>query len=100
MLRELEDSFSLLERRILRKKKEFRELGESYREVLQELEQVREKYREERKRSQELAEENRRIKLLSTLAGNLEHSRLMKNHINRLIKEVDFCIDHLRNKGL
>jgi RNase P/RNase MRP subunit p30 len=47
-----------------------------------------------------LAEEQKNIKLYSAISGNPEHNRLMKNHINRLVKEVDFCIAQLQNSGL
>ena len=100
MLKELENNFSLLEKKILKLKKDFQDLNENYQIVSGELEQMKEKYHVERKKNQELAEENKSIKLQATISGNPEHNRLMKNHINRLIKEVDFCIAQLQNNGL
>ncbi len=100
MLKELENNFSLLEKKILKLKKDFQDLNENYLLVSNELEQMKEKYHGERKKNQELAEENKSIKLQATISGNPEHNRLMKNHINRLIKEVDFCIAQLQNNGL
>ena len=43
---------------------------------------------------------HKNIKLYSAISGNPDHNRLMKNHINRLIKEVDHCIAELQNSGL
>lgn len=57
-------------------------------------------YDVEKKKNQELAEKEKETKLYSALSGNPNHNRLMKNHINRLIKEVDFCIAELQNSGL
>ena len=100
MIKELEDHFSLLEKNVLKYKKNFQELQEKYSELAGELELMKQKYDEERKENQELAEQNKNIKLQASISGNPEHNRLMKNHINRLIKEVDFCISQLRNNGL
>ena len=71
-----------------------------YLELSQEHELLKKKYDEERKKSQVLAEEQKNIKLYSAITGNPDHNRLMKNHINRLIKEVDHCIAELQNSGL
>ena len=100
MLTDLEDSFSLLEKKVLSVGKNYRLLNEKYEELQKEHNVLKMKYDEERKKNQVLAEEQKNIKLYSALSGNPEHNRLMKNHINRLIKEVDFCIAELQNSGL
>jgi len=100
MIKELEDHFVMLEKKILKYKKDFQELQEKYRELAGELEQMKLKYELGRQQNQELAEQNKNIKLQASISGNPDHNRLMKNHINRLIKEVDFCITQLRNNGL
>ena len=53
-----------------------------------------------REKNQELKEEQKKIKLISAISGNPDHNRLMKNHINKLIKEIDACIAYLRNTGM
>ena len=58
------------------------------------------KYEEEHKKNQELIEQQKKIKLISAISGNPDHNRLMKNHINRLVKEIDACIAQLQNSGL
>ncbi|MDQ0477996.1 MULTISPECIES: hypothetical protein [Chryseobacterium] len=100
MLKDLENNFSLLEKKILAVKKNYENLNEKYIELNQEHEELKMKYEEERKRNQVLAEEQKDIKLYSAISGNPDHNRLMKNHINRLIKEVDYCIAELQNSGL
>ena len=75
-------------------------LSESHSELSKEFEALKVRYDAERKRSQELSEEQKNIKLQSAISGNPEHNRLMKNHINRLIKEVDTCIAQLQSTGL
>ena len=100
MIKDLENNFSVLEKKILNVSKNYQNLNEKYLELSQEHELLKKKYDEERKKSQVLAEEQKNIKLYSAIAGNPEHNRLMKNHLNRLIKEVDFCIAELQNSGL
>ena len=100
MLSDLENNFSLLEKKILTISKNFQNLNEKYKELNHEHQELKERYEEERKKSQVLAEEQKNIKLYSAISGNPDHNRLMKNHINRLIKEVDYCIAELQNTGL
>ncbi|SNV51221.1 Uncharacterised protein [Chryseobacterium taklimakanense] len=100
MLKDLESNFLLLEKRILMLKKDYQNLREEHAALSKDYEEMKEKYEAERKKSQELAEEQKNIKLQSAISGNPEHNRLMKNHINRLIKEVDYCIAQLQNSGL
>ena len=100
MLKDLDNNFSVLEKKILNVSKNYQNLNEKYLELSQEHELLKKKYDEERKKSQVLAEEQKNIKLYSAITGNPDHNRLMKNHINRLIKEVDNCIAELQNSGL
>ena len=100
MLQELEFNFSDIEKKILNLQKSVQNLSEKYLELNKEHTELKAKYDEERKKNQVLAEEQKNIKLYSAISGNPEHNRLMKNHINRLVKEVDFCIAQLQNSGL
>ncbi|ROH99328.1 hypothetical protein [Chryseobacterium daecheongense] len=100
MLQDLENNFSELEKKISNLQKNYRILAEKLSELSVEHEDLKKKYDEERKRNQVLAEEQKNIKLYSAISGNPEHNRLMKNHINRLVKEIDFCIAQLQNSGL
>lgn len=100
MLKDLENNFATLERRITALKKNYQQLEEMHRELSENFEEMKLKYDEERKKNQELAEEQKKIKLHAAISGNPEHNRLMKNHINRLVKEVDACIAQLQNTGL
>lgn len=100
MLQELENNFSELEKRLSTLYKSHQTLLENFAELNNEHNELRLRYDEERKKNQVLAEEQKNIKLYSAISGNPEHNRLMKNHINRLVKEVDFCIAQLQNSGL
>ncbi|MEA1847891.1 MULTISPECIES: hypothetical protein [Chryseobacterium] len=100
MLQDLENNFSELEKKILLLQKNYKSLTEKFSELSMEHEDLKKRYDEERKKNQVLAEEQKNIKLYSAISGNPEHNRLMKNHINRLVKEIDFCIAQLQNSGL
>ncbi|RZJ29428.1 MAG: hypothetical protein EOO18_12225 [Chryseobacterium sp.] len=100
MLGELENNFSVLEKKILNLYKKFKNLSEKHAETSEELQKLKEEYAEEKRRNQILAEENKELKLYSAISGNAEHNRLMKNHINRLVKEIDMCVSELQNTGL
>lgn len=100
MLKELDNHFLALEKKISNLQKEYLKLKESLAELHQEHEELKLKYDDERSRNQVLAEEQKKIKLHAAISGNPEHNRLMKNHINRLIKQVDTCIAQLQNSGL
>ena len=100
MLSELENNFSVLEKKILSLYKSYRNLSEKHAELSDELQKLKEDYAEEKRRNQILVEENKDLKLYSAISGNAEHNRLMKNHINRLVKEIDMCVSELQNNGL
>ncbi|ATL42106.1 hypothetical protein OZ664_02220 [Elizabethkingia sp. HX WHF] len=100
MLKDLESNFVSLEKKILRLTANYKNLSEKYAELSDKYEKLRTKYEDESSRNEELQEEQRRIKLMSAISGNPEHNRLMKNHINRLVKEIDSCIAQLQNTGI
>lgn len=100
MLSELENNFTVLEKKILSLYKSYRNLSEKHAELSDELQKLKDEYGEEKRRNQILVEENKELKLYSAISGNAEHNRLMKNHINRLVKEIDMCVSELQNNGL
>ena len=100
MLKELETNFSLLEKKIEEVRKNQKDLLEKYAILADDYNQLKAKYEEERKQNQELVDEQKKIKLISAISGNPDHNRLMKNHINSLVKEIDSCIAQLQNSGL
>jgi predicted nuclease with TOPRIM domain len=97
---DLDTHFLLVEKKILKIKKNRQDFGEKYNELSENYEQLKQKYREERKKNQELEEQSKNIKLQSAISGNPNYNRLMRSHINRLIKEVDLCIAQLQNSGM
>ncbi|PIE50157.1 MAG: hypothetical protein CSA38_04495 [Flavobacteriales bacterium] len=100
MLKDVESNFSELENKIVILQRNFKRISEDYKILSEDYQVLKNKYEEEKKNNRILAEENKNTKLHSAIAGNPEHNRLMKNHINRLIKEVDFCIAQIQNNGL
>jgi len=97
MLNDIENNFAQIEKNILKLTKNYRKLQEEYAELSGKYQNVKQKYEEARNHIEVLQEEQKRVKLKAAISGNPDHSRLMKNHINRLVKEIDACIDQLQN---
>ncbi|MDY3547015.1 hypothetical protein PG291_00145 [Riemerella anatipestifer] len=100
MLKEIENHFSEVEQKIIHLKNDYQKLKDDYSVLLESYNETKMKLDTEKKAHQELLEKYKEIKLVSAISGNPNHNRLMKNHINRLIKEIDACIAQLQNKGL
>lgn len=100
MLNDLEKNFSELENKIENLNKSYHKLQEKYIILQQEHLKAKEKLDGISKENEILAENYKKVKLHAAISGNPDHNRLMKNHINRLVKEVDFCIAQLQNSGL
>ncbi|MFC6267890.1 hypothetical protein [Frigoriflavimonas asaccharolytica] len=100
MLQDLEKNFSELENKIENLNKSYQKLQENYFILEKEHQKAIEKYEGISKENEILTENYKKVKLHSAISGNPEHNRLMKSHINRLVKEVDFCIAQLQNSGL
>ena len=96
----MQTGYFLLEKKIEEVRKNQKDLLEKYAILADDYNQLKAKYEEERKQNQELVDEQKKIKLISAISGNPDHNRLMKNHINRLVKEIDSCIAQLQNSGL
>ena len=63
MLKELENNFSLLERKVFEVKKNHKDLLEKYAILTQDFEKLKLKFEEEHKKNQELIEQQKKIKL-------------------------------------
>lgn len=50
------------------------------------------------KENKHLEEENKKIKIVSAISGNQEYRKLMKLRINKLISEVENCINQLNRR--
>ncbi|WP_018676764.1 hypothetical protein [Riemerella columbina] len=100
MLKDLDHRFSDLEQKVVQLKHDYQQLKSDYDQLLESHSLLKQKLDEEKKAHQELIEEYKDIKLVSAISGNPNYNRLMKNHINRLIKEIDACIAQLQNSNL
>lgn len=100
MFKDLDESFANLENKVLIINQKYKSLVHDYAKLMEKYTLLEAKYDEEREKNQKLLEEQKKIKLESAISGNPEHNRLMKSHINRLIKEIDACMVQLKNSGL
>ncbi len=97
---DLDKNFSVLRDKILKINKDYKELSKEYEDLRKKYDLLKGKYEEEKRENKQLKEEQKKIKLISAISGNPDHNRLMKNHINKLIKEIDECIAYFRNTGM
>lgn len=97
---EVEQNFELIEQRVLKLTGKYKNVVEKHRELSLKYQNLKEKNEALVKAFEELQEQHKRMKITAALSGNEEHSRLIKRHINRLVKEVDFCIAQIKNHGI
>lgn len=100
MLNELESNYQSLEKKIFRLLQRHKDLEDRYLELSDKYSKMKGKYEAALEEAEILKEEQKKIMLVSAISGNPDHNRLMKNHINRLVKEIDTCIAQLHNSGL
>lgn len=96
-MEEFELYFSELEKKIFDLRKRNHDLKRDYDELSEEHQKLKGKYQKMKEEYHKKVEENKEIKLVSAISGNPEYSKLMKIHLNRLIKEVDECIKEFKN---
>jgi hypothetical protein len=100
MQKDLAHNLNLLFQSIQSLKKDYDALYLAHQNLKQDFESLTEKHRDLQHEKLKLMEEHKNTKLGAALAGNPEHNRLMKNHINRLIKEIDLCMAQIVNNSL
>lgn len=99
-LRDLQAQFVEIETKVEELLFENTQLSKALEQLASQYTEMEKKYQDEVVKNRMLAHKEREMKLNAALAGNPEHNRLMRHHINRLIKEIDFCIAELKNSGL
>lgn len=100
MSNHLEESFLNIENKIIHLKNDFRQLEEKYKILQEELEVLKSENQKKQEKINQLTQENKNIKIQASVYGNHQYQNIMKNHINKLIKEVDYCINQIKNTGL
>lgn len=63
----------------------------------EEIEALKLKLKEARTENLTLKDHNERLKVANAMLGDVEHRRLMKLRVNKLIKEIDVCMTQLKN---
>lgn len=97
---ELKKQFAQTEKLVLELKKKYEHSRERVQVLKQENADLKTKLDAADIKVKKLEADGRESRLKLAASGDSEYNRLMKNHINRLIKEVDYCIAELKNNGL
>ncbi|TDL99163.1 MAG: hypothetical protein C4K58_07730 [Flavobacteriaceae bacterium] len=90
--------FDRLKRKIQRKLDEFQTLSQENIQLRHKVELLDQKLEESLRREFSLREENKRLKVVQAMVGDTEQKKLMKLKMNKLIKEIDYCIESLKRQ--
>lgn len=97
---ELQKQFAQTEKLVLELKRKYEHTRQKEQALKQENAHLKNKLDAADIKVKKLEADARENRLKLAASGDSEYNRLMKNHINRLIKEVDYCIAELKNNGL
>ena len=80
--------------------KEFDILRKEIETLKEENARLKNKLRDSQTNNLNLNEEVKRLKVVNAMSGNQEYKQMMKQRMNKLIKEVDTCIAQIKTNNL
>ena len=79
--------------------KEFSFLRKEIETLKEENARLKNKLRDSQTNNLNLNEEVKRLKVVNAMSGNQEYKQMMKQRMNKLIKEVDTCIAQIKTNN-
>ena len=79
--------------------KEFDILRKEIETLKEENDRLKNKLRDSQANNLNLNEEVKRLKVVNAMSGNQEYKQMMKQRMNKLIKEVDSCIAQIKTNN-
>ena len=79
--------------------KEFEILRKEIETLKEENARLKNKLRDSQTNNLNLNEEVKRLKVVNAMSGNQEYKQMMKQRMNKLIKEVDTCIAQIKTNN-
>lgn len=92
-----ESNFIKLEQTLYQLVGEYRNIKKENKSLEEEIKVLKNSLQVSRTQNIELKESTDQLKLTNAMLGDVEHRRLMKVRINKLIKELDICIAQVKN---
>jgi uncharacterized protein (DUF3084 family) len=100
MQKELEQNIKILFEQITLLKTNYNKLFIEHQQLSENYNQLHAKYKSLKAKELEITQENKQIKLMAAINGNPDHHKLINNHINRLVREVDMCMAQIENNNM
>ena len=73
--------------------------NDAYETLKEENARLKNKLRDSQANNLNLNEEVKRLKVVNAMSGNQEYKQMMKQRMNKLIKEVDTCIAQIKTNN-
>ena len=96
----IDDLLNELENKMLQISNKLQRISRENEMLRNEIAQLETDLESSKKEVKALEHKNKEIKVVSGLAGNAEHKRLMKHKLNSLVKEIDLCIAEVKKKSI
>ncbi|NLN31964.1 MAG: hypothetical protein GX159_00015 [Flavobacteriaceae bacterium] len=93
-----ESNFIKLEQKLYQLVDAYRNIKKEKESLEEEVEALKKNLKSSREDFLQLKDDNDRLKVANAMLGDEEHRRLMKLRVNKLIKELDFCIAQVKNE--
>ena len=98
VLSQLENNNDIL-KRANNSEKEFESFQKELNSLKEENARLKNKLRDSQANNLNLNEEVKRLKVVNAMSGNQEYKQMMKQRMNKLIKEVDTCIAQIKTNN-
>lgn len=95
-MNENDQNFIKLEQGVRRLVTAYRDVINERETLKKEIEALNQKLSVIQTESVAMKSDNDRLKVANALLGDVNHRRLMKSRVNRLIKELDVCISQIK----
>lgn len=93
-----ESNFIKLEQKLYQLVDAYRNIKKEKESLEEEVDALKKNLKSSREDFLQLKDDNDRLKVANAMLGDEEHRRLMKLRVNKLIKELDFCIAQVKNE--
>ena len=98
VLSQLENNNDIL-KRANNSEKEMESFQKELNSLKEENARLKNKLRDSQANNLNLNEEVKRLKVVNAMSGNQEYKQMMKQRMNKLIKEVDSCIAQIKTNN-
>jgi len=92
-----ESNLIILEQKLYQLAGAYQNIKKEKKTLEEEVEALKQNLKASRAEVLKLNDEAEKLKVANAMLGDIEHRRLMKLRVNKLIKELDVCIAQVKN---